>query len=76
MKENIILGQLIPAGTGLRAYQDMVVTTYVGNIFGRAESSGDNQGDKGPLNPADLAAAIEQEMSLIDDGSVAMPDNK
>jgi DNA-directed RNA polymerase subunit beta' len=34
LKENIILGQLIPAGTGLRAYQDMLVASDVGNIFG------------------------------------------
>lgn len=34
LKENIILGQLIPAGTGLRAYQDMIVASDVGNIFG------------------------------------------
>lgn len=34
LKENIILGQLIPAGTGLRAYQDMIVVSDVGNIFG------------------------------------------
>lgn len=34
LKENIILGQLIPAGTGLRHYQDMIVTSQVGNIFG------------------------------------------
>ncbi len=34
LKENIILGQLIPAGTGLRAYQDMLVMSDVGNIFG------------------------------------------
>jgi DNA-directed RNA polymerase subunit beta' len=35
LKENIILGQLIPAGTGLRHYQEMNVTSDVGNIFGR-----------------------------------------
>jgi DNA-directed RNA polymerase subunit beta' len=34
LKENIILGQLIPAGTGLRAYQSMLVASDVGNIFG------------------------------------------
>ncbi len=34
LKENIILGQLIPAGTGLREYQKMIVTSEVGNIFG------------------------------------------
>jgi DNA-directed RNA polymerase subunit beta' len=34
LKENIILGQLVPAGTGLRHYQDMIVTSEVGNIFG------------------------------------------
>lgn len=37
LKENIILGQLIPAGTGLRAYQEMTVISHVGNIFGRKE---------------------------------------
>jgi len=35
LKENIILGQLIPAGTGLRHYQEMTVNSLVGNIFGR-----------------------------------------
>ncbi|MBL7975476.1 MAG: DNA-directed RNA polymerase subunit beta', partial [Candidatus Kapabacteria bacterium] len=34
LKENIILGQLVPAGTGLRRYQDMIVKSDVGNIFG------------------------------------------
>ena len=34
LKENIILGQLIPAGTGIRDYQRMVVKSDVGNIFG------------------------------------------
>ncbi len=33
LKENIILGQLIPAGTGLRRYQDMIVKSKVGSIF-------------------------------------------
>ena len=35
LKENIILGQLIPAGTGLRKYQDMIIESSVGNLFGR-----------------------------------------
>jgi DNA-directed RNA polymerase subunit beta' len=34
LKENIIIGQLVPAGTGLRHYHDMIVTSEVGNIFG------------------------------------------
>ncbi len=34
LKENIILGQLIPAGTGLRRYQEMIINSEVGNIFG------------------------------------------
>ncbi|NBP63488.1 MAG: DNA-directed RNA polymerase subunit beta' [Bacteroidetes bacterium] len=34
LKENIIIGQLVPAGTGLRHYHDMIVTSDVGNIFG------------------------------------------
>ena len=36
LKENIILGQLIPAGTGLRRYYDMFIDSEIGNIFGRA----------------------------------------
>ncbi len=35
LKENIILGQLIPAGTGLRPYQTMRIESEIGNIFGR-----------------------------------------
>ncbi len=35
LKENIIIGQLIPAGTGLRHYQQMTVISEVGDIFGR-----------------------------------------
>jgi hypothetical protein len=35
LKENIILGQLIPAGTGLRHYQEMTIKSDVGNIFGK-----------------------------------------
>lgn len=34
LKENIILGQLVPAGTGIRRYQEMLVTSEIGNIFG------------------------------------------
>ena len=27
LKENVIVGQLIPAGTGLKAYKDLIVTS-------------------------------------------------
>ncbi|MBM2816893.1 MAG: rpoC [Ignavibacteria bacterium] len=37
LKENIILGQLIPAGTGLRHYQEMQIASTVGNIFGKPD---------------------------------------
>jgi DNA-directed RNA polymerase subunit beta' len=37
LKENIILGQLIPAGTGLRRCQDIVIHSEVGNIFDHEE---------------------------------------
>ncbi len=37
LKENIILGQLIPSGTGLRGYQRINVKSEIGNIFGRKE---------------------------------------
>ncbi len=52
LKENVILGQLIPAGTGLRKYQEMKVISDIGNIFGRsteeekAEGMGDNTEDE------------------------------
>lgn len=42
LKENIILGQLIPAGTGLRKYQNMTVISDIGNIFGRNEMYAEN----------------------------------
>lgn len=35
LKENIIVGQPIPAGTGLRSYQSMIIESDVGDIFGR-----------------------------------------
>ena len=39
LKENIILGQLIPAGTGLRKYQEMNVISEIGNIFGKKHAA-------------------------------------
>jgi DNA-directed RNA polymerase subunit beta' len=35
LKENIIVGQPIPAGTGLRRYQKMIIDSDIGDIFGR-----------------------------------------
>lgn len=43
LKENIILGQLIPAGTGLRHCQEMLVRSDVGNIFGSDAIFDDHQ---------------------------------
>jgi DNA-directed RNA polymerase subunit beta' len=42
LKENIILGQLIPAGTGLRHYQDISITSTVGNIFGKKDAGSES----------------------------------
>lgn len=42
LKENVILGQIIPAGTGLRTYQDMIVISEVGNIFGHETEAEQN----------------------------------
>jgi DNA-directed RNA polymerase subunit beta' len=47
LKENIILGQLIPAGTGLRHCQDIVIDSKVGNIFGADAIRLDQQPDRG-----------------------------
>ena len=56
LKENIILGQLIPAGTGLRAYQEMHWSSDVGNIFGKATYSN----DKDPL--IEVSQEIQEEL--------------
>ncbi|MFA5511569.1 MAG: DNA-directed RNA polymerase subunit beta' [Candidatus Kapaibacterium sp.] len=56
LKENIILGQLIPAGTGLRQYQEMSWLSDVGNIFGKASYTK----SKDPL--ADVSQEIEEEL--------------
>ena len=45
LKENVILGQLIPAGTGLRSYQSMKVFSDIGNIFGRLRASEEEEAD-------------------------------
>jgi DNA-directed RNA polymerase subunit beta' len=60
LKENVILGQLIPAGTGLRKYQQMQVISDVGNIFGRIRSEFD----------------IEKEKKNFDDINIQHPGDK
>jgi DNA-directed RNA polymerase subunit beta' len=57
LKENIIIGQLIPAGTGLRAYQEMSITSDVGNIFGK--NTYDKSNDK--LSSKAAKEMIEEE---------------
>ncbi len=62
LKENIILGQLIPAGTGLRKYQEMNVISEIGNIFGKKHSTK-------PLDanaPAGEDSSFENELIAID----------
>ncbi len=45
LKENIILGQLIPAGTGLRKCQEIKVSSEVGNIFVDEGNGAANESD-------------------------------
>ncbi|MDA3843945.1 MAG: DNA-directed RNA polymerase subunit beta', partial [Candidatus Kapabacteria bacterium] len=47
LKENVILGQLIPAGTGLRHYQNMKVISDVGDIFGKKEQENESDPEGG-----------------------------
>ncbi len=54
LKENIILGQLIPAGTGLRRYQGITINSTVGNIFGK------NATEKARKDGSDSAAKAIQ----------------
>ncbi len=56
LKENIILGQLIPAGTGLRRYQDMLVKSEAGNIFGTEAIVPDAVVEETPIIPVKRAA--------------------
>jgi DNA-directed RNA polymerase subunit beta' len=63
LKENIILGQLIPAGTGLRKYQEMNVISEVGNIFGvKHEAKEINEGDEKPKPDS----SFENELIALD----------
>lgn len=48
LKENIIIGQMIPAGTGLRAYQEMNVTSDRPNIFGSSSRTGSSRNEPYP----------------------------
>lgn len=61
LKENIILGQLIPAGTGLRKYQDMYISSDIGNIFGRIKIEEDIS-DRGSFSSSITMEDIQSEM--------------
>jgi DNA-directed RNA polymerase subunit beta' len=58
LKENIMIGQLIPAGTGLRHYQEMNVLSEVGNIFGK-------QIKKAAINTDTVGKEIESEIDSL-----------
>ena len=58
LKENIIIGQLIPAGTGLRKYQEMLVTSEVGNVFGKSARAIDINGEQ-------ISREIENEIESL-----------
>ncbi len=60
LKENIILGQLIPAGTGLRKYQRMKVISSVGNIFGRFHPEEEESNDTTTLNEFDISMVSDE----------------
>jgi len=62
LKENIILGQLIPAGTGLRKYQEMNVISEIGNIFGKKNET-KKLGNDDNMKPD---ASFENELIAID----------
>jgi len=61
LKENIILGQLIPAGTGLRHYQNMTVISEIGNIFGNRTYDNTNN-DIEDIKEEYLNQVIEQDL--------------
>lgn len=58
LKENIIIGQLIPAGTGLRKYMDMKVTSEVGNIFGQYSKVKQNEEAGTPVNTDSITTVM------------------
>ena len=59
LKENIIIGQLIPAGTGLRRYQQMTINSEVGDIFGREVPQTEEDLDMEDANLESTAAVTE-----------------
>ncbi len=61
LKENIILGQLIPAGTGLRHYQNMTVISEIGNIFGN-RTYDNTKNDIEDIKEEYLNQVIEQDL--------------
>ncbi len=68
LKENIILGQLIPAGTGLRHYYDMFIDSEIGNVFGRAfqeklEQDRNTQSNTNANTKQDILEDIQAEMT-------------
>ena len=59
LKENILIGQLIPAGTGLRNYQDMRVISEVGNIFGKNQRTSVKYNDDNTITE-EISKEIEE----------------
>ncbi len=61
LKENIIIGQLIPAGTGLRHYQKMTINSEVGDIFGRELPPVEGEDNENIVNTPE---AIKEEATI------------
>ena len=64
MKENVIIGKLIPAGTGMRRYRDTRLSTDE-NLLSRLHMEDEFEFDDGSLEDEDFD--LPEDMEEIDD---------
>ena len=72
MKENVIIGKLIPAGTGMKRYRNIKLDTDL-NQFADVELDGDDElenADSTFENTMEAAAAARAEIDDADDGMI------
>ena len=63
LKENVIIGKLIPAGTGLRKYRNTALSTDVNNTIDFGDEDADEEGVIAEAEDvaADEAAAVTED---------------
>jgi DNA-directed RNA polymerase subunit beta' len=75
LKENVILGHLIPAGTGFRTYQDGEVRIRPQALEGLVPEKEDVLARHFPLLDGGASEGAEEQKSEIDAGPIPLPDD-